>query len=109
LPTDVHEASEAYVKRTLSSHIFIRDDLERAGTPLAPIPFPGAIYRIGHPTAHSRSSGLATNVFVKKDVLTNARTFVANVLRLRRLTKSIRDEFFHGSPRIVTHSPVVDA
>ena len=108
LPTDVREASETYVKRMLGSHIFIRDDLERAGTPLAPLPFPGAIYRIGHPTAHSRSSGLVATVFGRKGVLTNARTFITNVLRIRPLTKNIRDEFFHGSPRIAVRSRIVD-
>jgi hypothetical protein len=98
LPKDVRDAPEAYVKRTLGSHIFIRHDLERAGTPLAPLPFPGAIYRIGHRGAHSQSSGLASTVFLKKSILTSPRTLIGNVLRLRPLTRAVRDEFFHRLP-----------
>jgi hypothetical protein len=95
LPGDLRDASDAYVRRTLGSHIFVRDDLERAGTPLAPLPFPGAIYRIGHRGAHSQSSGLAATVFLKKSVLTSPLSLIGNALRLRRITRAVRDEFFH--------------
>jgi hypothetical protein len=98
LPNQGDDASEAYVKRMLGSHIFIHDHLDRAGTPLAPLPFPGAIYRIGHRGAHSQSSGLADTVFLKKRVLKSPRTLIGNALRMRPLTRAVRDEFFHGSP-----------
>jgi hypothetical protein len=100
LPAREADASETYVKRMLGSHIFIADDLARAGTPLTPLPFPGAIYRIGHRGAHSQSSRLLAMVFLKKQVLSDPHALVDNVLRLRPLTRAVRDEFFHGSPDI---------
>jgi hypothetical protein len=98
LPDHLNDASDAYVKRMLGSHIFIRDHLEHAGTPLAPLPFRGAIYRIGHCGAHSQSAGLVGTVFLKDRALRSPRTLIANALRIRPLTKAVRDEFFHTSP-----------
>jgi hypothetical protein len=105
LPAREEDASETYVKRMLGSHIFIADDLARGGTPLAPLPFPGAIYRIGHRGAHSQSSRLAATVFLKKKVLSDPRALIDNVRRLRPVNGAVRDEFFHGSPETdVAHS-----
>ncbi|MCV7414247.1 glycosyltransferase family 2 protein [Mycolicibacterium litorale] len=60
--TDLHEEStQAQLQDTLGdrlervfgSHLHIADDLARAGTPLRPIPFPAALYRLGTGENHS--------------------------------------------------------
>lgn len=41
------------LERVFGSHLHIADDLARAGTPLQPIPFPAALYRLGTGENHS--------------------------------------------------------
>jgi hypothetical protein len=95
LPSRMEEADEGWIKRTLGSHRFIHEDLERAGTPLAPLPFPGAVYRIGHSGAHSQSGGLLRTFLLTRDLLASPRALLATAARLRPLTRTLRDEFFH--------------
>jgi hypothetical protein len=96
LPEHADEVPDAYLTRWLGSHIHLRDDLDRAGSPLAPLPFPGAIYRIGHAGAHSQSSGLMRTVFFRKRMLLAPWRVIGDSLRIRRLDGAVRDEFFHG-------------
>lgn len=42
VPERFEEASESFVKRMLGSHVFIEEHLRASGSPLAPLPFPGA-------------------------------------------------------------------
>lgn len=65
-PLDRPEAAE----RLLGSHKFLAPDLAAAGTPLAPLPFPGAVYRMGTGVNAMNARGLAR--------------WVANPRRLRR-------------------------
>jgi len=59
---DLPERFEATSARTigdmLGSHWRIRERLAARGQPLAPLPFRGAVYRVGHECSHSRSPGL---------------------------------------------------
>lgn len=41
------------LERTFGSHLHLSGDLARAGTPLRPIPFPAALYRLGTGENHS--------------------------------------------------------
>ena len=50
----------------LGSHVFLHEQMEASKTPLAPLPFIGAIYRIGHAEAHSRSGGILRKFFSKE-------------------------------------------
>lgn len=51
----------------IGSHVFLRETLAGEGQPLAPLPFVGATYRVGHAGSRSRSDGL------RKDPLQPAR------------------------------------
>ena len=62
LPARFEEADDEKVRRWLGAHVFIRGDLHERGTPLGLLPFPGAVYRIGHPSATSRSPTLAGHI-----------------------------------------------
>ena len=94
LPESFAAASEEYMKFMFGSHVALPGKLKQAGTPLPALPFPGAVYRIGHAGAHSKSSGLMAQVFSREN---RDRTWLQSVLRLSRirlLTPSLHREFF---------------
>ena len=92
-PPDASSATAAYVKRMLGSHVFIESHLREAGTPLAPLPFRGAVYRIGHAGAHSRSSSLRRHFF-GRDIFVHPRALLSRLFRLRPLSRGLRRDFF---------------
>ena len=93
LPGRCEDASDFYVKHHLGSHVFIEKYLRSKGSPLAPLPFRGAVYRIGHPSAHSKSSGVLRNYFVRRANVRNPFLLGKALCRLRWLTPSLREEF----------------
>jgi hypothetical protein len=97
LPTRFEDASEFLVSRLLGSHVFLEEHLRARGTPLAPLPFPGAVYRIGHAGSHSRSRGIVYTFFLTRRNARNPLRLLAAALRLRLLTPRIRGEFFGRS------------
>jgi hypothetical protein len=97
LPENFGDASEDYMKFMFGSHVALPAKLKEAGTPLPALPFPGAVYRIGHAGAHSKSAGLMAQIFSREN---KSRTWLQSVRRLSRirpLTRSLRHEFFGAS------------
>ena len=94
LPSSFADADIQYIKSMLGSHISIGDTLASRGTPLAPLPFRGAVYRIGHMGAHSRSSGLLSTAFLNTQYLLKPHHLLRNFLRLRMINGSMRRTFF---------------
>jgi hypothetical protein len=92
LPEKMDGWSEAQIKRSLGSHRSIKSDLDASG-PLEPLPFFGAVYRVGHAGAHSQSTGLIGKYF-DRSLLKRPKEFVRRLSRLRFLTKGTREEFF---------------
>jgi hypothetical protein len=90
IPPKMSEASDDYVREMLGSHIMIEHILAERGTPLEPLPFPGAIYRIGHPGSHGNSRGLFGQLFRSRNPL----RFLPQIARLRLATKSVKRNFF---------------
>ena len=56
LPESAETADGDYLRTMLGSHMKIEKLLAARGTPLAELPFPGAIYRVGHAGSHSHST-----------------------------------------------------
>lgn len=50
---EIHEAIGNRLFRHLGSHLYLSDDLAAAGHPLAPLPFPAVLYRVGTGENHS--------------------------------------------------------
>lgn len=94
LPETFEEASDAYVRLLLGSHRFTRDHFEKAGTPLAMLPFIGAIYRIGHAEASSQSRNLISHFFIRRALVRHPLELIRRFSRLRFLTKKVSREFF---------------
>jgi len=88
------EAGVAYVKKMLGSHIAIAETLARSGTPLLQLPFPGAVYRIGHANAHSQSPSLLRHFLLNRSRLTNPRSLLLSLRRFRLRTVRANREFF---------------
>lgn len=105
LPESQECASDTYIKRMLGSHIFPCLALADAGTPLAALPFPGAVYRVGHIGAHSRSTGIWSAHFFRKEFLKRPWEILRRMARLRILTPGMRHTFFGSSP---SHAPHLD-
>jgi glycosyltransferase involved in cell wall biosynthesis len=85
LPARVAAMDPDYIRKIFGSHIFIREYLEERGEALKPLPFVGAVYRVGHSGAHSKSVGLLKQVFFKREVLKNP---------LKLLDAAVRHQFF---------------
>lgn len=93
LPASFEEASDEYVKRMLGSHIFIRDFLEKSGKALAPVPFVGAVYRVGHVGSHSKSTSVFKQYFPRW-LVKRPFELLRRLRRLSFISPSMRSEYF---------------
>ncbi len=94
IPSQAEDASETYIKQMLGSHRFIEAHLAETGTPLENLPFPGAIYRVGHSPSHSKSSRILPGFVFNRRNLLRPHAVARHLARLRVLSSAIRDEFF---------------
>ena len=97
LPRDAVSVDEAWVRRWLGSHMFLREDLAAAGTPLAPLPFPGAIYRVGHQGSTSGTSTSIRRWFFRRRLVLTPHVLIARLLNLRRVAPAVRAIYFGES------------
>jgi hypothetical protein len=97
LPGSFADADPDHIRKIFGSHVFLRDYLQARGTPLEPLPFAGAMYRIGHAGAHSKSRGLVRQVFLKREILKNPLQLAQRLSRLRLLDTEVRQQFW-GRP-----------
>jgi hypothetical protein len=94
LPATMNSASDDYISNMLGSHTFISEHLARMGTPLSPLPFLGAVYRTGHPGAHSRSPNIYRQFLIKKAFLRRPSMFLESLRRFEGKSVKIEKEFF---------------
>lgn len=91
-PDRMELATDEYIKFWLGSHRHIESILAGRGFPLVPLPFPGAIYRVGHPTSHGNSKGLLRQ-YIPLGLLMKPLVFAQRVCSLRAMSKDVRREF----------------
>jgi hypothetical protein len=94
LPSSATTASDDYIKRMLGSHIYIQSYLTEQGTALAPLPFMGAVYRVGHAISFSKHGGIIRLFFLRREVLKRPVEILLRLPRLCFLTQRLREEFF---------------
>ena len=97
LPESLEAADADWLKARVGSHIRHVGTLAERGTPLAYLPFVGAIYRVGHGGSVSRSRGILRKHVVTRATLKRPDQLVRNLLKLRWLSSGIRQQFF-GAP-----------
>jgi len=93
LPASADIAADDYIKAMLGSHVRIEGILAGRGTPLAPLPFPGAIYRVGHAGAHSKSRGILRTYLVNRKTLTSPALLWNNLTHFRLLSPRFAGQF----------------
>jgi glycosyltransferase involved in cell wall biosynthesis len=83
-----------YIKRILGSHMSIEQELSASGNMIDPLPFHGAIYRVGHSNAHSKSPRIFRTFIANKNTLKSPKTLIKSIIKLRLLTRKIKDIYF---------------
>lgn len=96
LPERFEDASLDWIKTMLGSHIRIAEILAERGTPLAPLPFRGAVYRVAHRGSHSQAKSLVHTYFVSPEALRKPGKVLRNLGKLRWVNARQRKEFFGG-------------
>jgi hypothetical protein len=94
LPDTFEAASPEYIKEMLGSHRRIATLLAERGTPLDSLPFPGAIYRVGHAGSHSQTPPILRKYVLNKQTVLRPHRIVTNLARLRLVGSAARREFF---------------
>jgi len=94
LPATASGWPDERIKKMLGSHRQVGQHLAQAGTPLVPLPFPGAVYRIGHAGNHSGKGGIADEFFWNRRYIRRPWLLGSNLLKLRPITGKVRQEFF---------------
>jgi len=93
VPSSFEDADEDYVKRMLGSHIRIEEILRAQGNPLSSLPFPGAVYRVGHAEAHSKSKGMLRTYLLNRAVLSSPRRTFRKLKDFRVLGPGMAAQF----------------
>lgn len=99
LPQTFEDATPEYIKTMLGSHRRIADLLAERGTPLASLPFPGAIYRVGHAGSHSQTPPIFRKYVLNRHTILRPHRIVTNLARLRLVAGAARREFFGSVAR----------
>jgi hypothetical protein len=94
LPDSFESASAEYIKSMLGSHIKIGNILAKKGTPLANLPFRGAVYRIGHACSVSKSPKIINLYFLNKYFILRPHRLLRNLFQLRFTSNYFKNEFF---------------
>ena len=94
LPANFEGASDEYIKTMLGSHVKISKILADKGTPLANLPFLGAVYRIGHAGAHSKSPSLIKKYYFNRYLMIRPLKLLRNLLNLRYVNQAFKQEYF---------------
>jgi hypothetical protein len=82
-----------FIRLSIGSHLFLRSQLAERGFPLQPLPFDGAVYRVGHPQSSVASQAFRDQLTLHAALTSPRRTFRV-LRRLRRLTPQLKGEFF---------------
>ncbi|HEV2899232.1 MAG TPA: galactosyl transferase [Pseudaminobacter sp.] len=97
MPEQFENASLDWIKSMLGSHVRIADILAGRGTPLAPLPFRGAVYRVAHKGSHSKAPSLLVKYFLSWEAMKRPRRLLRNLGKLRLVGETAKHEFF-GNP-----------
>lgn len=98
LPPSLADANADWLKSRVGSHIRHAATLAENGTPLAYLPFHGAVYRVGHGGSVSRAPGIFRKHIFTRSMLKRPDKLMRNIARLRLLSDGIRQEFFGARP-----------
>lgn len=93
LPESAERADVDYISTMLGNHRAVHAIMEQAGTPLAPLPFPGAIYRVGNSESVSKSRSPLRKRLFSLQGWSEPRTLLRMIAGLRPLSQKVRDQY----------------
>ncbi|SFI10148.1 galactosyl transferase [Albimonas pacifica] len=85
------------VELMLGSHVRVAGQVAQEGRPIAPLPFPGAAYLVGHANAHSLSRGVLRRYFLNGNLVRQPAATLGQLRHLHRVGPAFRQEFM-GAP-----------
>jgi hypothetical protein len=94
LPARFEDASLDWIKSMLGSHVQLPQILAERGTPLKPLPFRGAVYRVANRGSHSQAPSLLVKYFLSWEALRQPVRVMRNLTRLRLVDGAAKREFF---------------
>jgi hypothetical protein len=94
LPDSLAAADDEHIKSMFGSHYKTHETLDRAGAPLAPLPFDGAIYRVGQAGSHSKLPSVLSGWVFSLEAMLQPKLFFWRLKHLRWMTTGLRREFF---------------
>lgn len=94
LPACFEDAGPDYIRQMMGSHMFIKDKLAARGFPLEPLPFCGAVYRMGYAGSHSRSRTMMRHVFVNRRIFREPLETLRRLFFLKRINQAFKYEFW---------------
>lgn len=93
LPQSLDQPDNEYLEKMLGSHVYIDSILKEQGAPLQALPFAGAVYRVGHRGAHSKSRRVIRSRLFNRSNVLKPYKLISEVKKLKRIDDGIRDEF----------------
>jgi hypothetical protein len=97
LGSDPEEMDPAIIRRWFGHHRDLVPDLRAQGYEIRPVPFPAAIYRIGHTESNYGRGSLIKEVFAPRKILRSPGRVLRRVLRLHWLGEHRLAEFHGGA------------
>jgi len=94
LPPTFEAATPDYIKYTLGGHFRVPEIMAERGTPLASLPFRGAVYRVGQRGSHSQTPTIFKKYIMNAQALRQPRQLWRDLKRLRFVGDAVRREFF---------------
>jgi hypothetical protein len=94
LPRQFDDADCDWIKAMLGSHVRIAGILAEGGTPLAALPFHGAVYRVAHAGSHSTAPSLLRTYFLSTEAMRRPGRMLRRACQLRWMSRKLRREFF---------------
>jgi len=92
LPARIEDLPDEKIKNVFGSHIKVIDYFLERGITFNALPFRVTIYRVGYGGSHSLSPKFFRFI-VNKKIILRPHLLILNLLSLRILTKSIKEEF----------------
>lgn len=97
VPEVLDDDALEYVKAMMGSHIKMESILKAQGIDLSPLPFIGAIYRVGHTESHSQWLNQSGNIFrsylINRNTLSKPKLLLRNAMRFRVLNHAKKMKF----------------
>lgn len=98
IPAEDDPAFIPYISKRLGAHGAITELFAEDGHPLAPLPFPGAAYVVGHPNSHSISNTLLRQYILNKDSLRRPWRLPSKLARIGGVDQAFRQRFMGARP-----------